>query len=79
MDVLEDDQVFFRILQSRLILERFGIGLKIDDIPTVFLTAKNLFHCRSPPLVGIRLCFLTVSVNALGLPVGSAVQNFSLL
>ena len=73
MGILKDDPIFFRILQSRLILERFGIGLEIDDISAVFLTAEDLFHCRFPPFVGVGLGFLPSSAYSLGLPVSSTV------
>ena len=52
MDILEHHHILRVIFQSLFVLVGNGVGLKIDDVPTIFLHIENLDDRRRTPNVG---------------------------
>ena len=50
VNILEDDPVFFRVIDAGLILEGLRVGLEIDHIAAVFLQGEDLLDGGMPPL-----------------------------
>lgn len=61
MDIFENRPLVLGISIPCFVLEGFRAGLKIDNIPAVFLLRKNFGYRRLTPFVRIRLRFLAAS------------------
>ena len=79
MDILEDDPVFFRVLQPSLIFERLGVGFEIDNVTAVFLVGKDLGNAGFALLIGVRLHPFATSFQAKRIPVGHGDQHLPFL
>ena len=79
VNILEDFPILHRVINTGFVLEVFGIGLEIDDITTVFLLSQYLLNSSFTPLIRVRLCFLTATVQSFTLPISHGDKNLSVL
>ena len=75
MNILEDDPVFFRVIDAGLILEGFGVGLEIDHIAAVFLLGQDFTNGAVFPSVRVWLRLFAAPADAFFLLVRRAVEN----
>lgn len=79
MNVLEHCPVFRIVFQLCFVLEGLGIGLKIDDISTVFLLGQNLLHGGLALWVQVGLNLFAAFQQPLNLPVYHRNKHLALL
>ena len=75
MNILEDDPVFFRVINTGLILEGFGVGFEVDHIAAVFLLRQDFANGAVFPTAGVWLRLFAAPADAFFVPIRCAVEN----
>lgn len=75
VNILEDDPVFFQVIDAGLILEGFGVGLEIDHIAAVFLLGQNFTNGAVFQSVRVWLRLFAAPADAFFVSVRRAVEN----